>query len=755
MRAFNLALTSLVIIGVLLGGIGQAFSESPTISKIIITGNKRIEAAAIGSKLISQVGRPYSSDNIREDIKAIYKMGFFDQVVVDLTDGALTYIITEKPTLEKIEFEGNDALSDTKLLELIKSKAFTVFDVNKINEDRKAILHAYEEKGYYLAELSYEIKDVTKDNQATLVFKINEGKKIQIKQITFLGNEAIPDDKLRSIIQSRESDILSFVTRFGTYQDAILDRDVQILNYFYYTRGYVQAIVSPPEIYITPDKQWIYITIHIEEGPQFTFGQMDVDGDLLFPKEELMNSIDIKDGQTFNNEIVNREVMKLATKYKDEGYAFANVIPVTSIREAERKVDILFTFEKGEKVYIGEINFINNTKTRDKVLRRELRIHEGELYNETRVQESLANIRRLGFFSNVTIDKPQGRKSDVVDLEITVEEKSTGTLNVGAGYSSTDGFVLTAQISEENFLGYGHHLTLNANLSKLNQRYNLSYRWPYFMDSTWLVGADLYRTRRLTTNFGEDKNGFDVLAGHPVPIIDYTDLFVTYKLEDVNLSARGGQVLPRAGSQDGLTSSVTTAVIRDQRDNRLDPREGSYQSASFEYSGLGGDRFFMKGLFEGRLYFPLPLDMVLKGKLAYGIVWKLPDNDIPLNERFILGGVNSLRGYEPGTIGSIDSTGFRIGGSQMVLLNLEHEIPIVPDVGIRFVTFYDAGSGYSRWDNVWTSNDLQEDRIRQDIGVGLRWFSPMGPLRFEWGIPLDREPGEEAVNFQFAIQPPF
>lgn len=755
MKAAIKVFTSFLTLSLIMVATICVATAAETITDIKISGNRRIEAAAIRAKISSAVGKPYSPDKIEEDIKSIYKIGYFQKISVDLDDGTLTYIVEEKPILSKVIFEGNDAIGETKLREILKTKPFTVFDVAKINDDRQAIIKAYEEKGYYLAEVSYELKDVSKENDATLIFKIHEGEKVQVKQITFLGNKKIPDSILKRIIQTREHGPLSFITSFGNYQQAVLDRDVQILNYYYYTQGYVQVRVATPNVYVTPDKLWIYITLNIEEGEQFNIGTIDIGGDMLFPKEELMGLLQMKEGDLFNNEVVNREVMRIATKYKDQGYAFANVIPMTTVREGEKKVDLFLNIEQGEKVYIGEINFVDNTKTRDKVLRREVIIKEGELYNETKVQTSLANIKRLGFFANVTLNKPQGEKQNIVDLEIVVEEKSTGTLNVGAGFSSADGFVITAAVSEQNFLGFGHSLTVNANISKLNQRYNLSYRYPYFLDTDWELGIDLYRTSRVTTSFDELKNGFDTVFGHSF-LFDYTMLYVTYKLEDVTITANGvGNVLPSEGAQNGLTSSVTPMLIRDDRDNRLNARSGSYQAASYEYAGLGGDRFFNKMMFTNRVYFPLPWDMVFKVNTQFGALSPNSSRVVPINERFILGGVSSLRGYKAGTIGSVDAAGFRTGGTQQILFNAEYEIPIVAEVGIRLVTFYDAGAAYDNWSNVWSTNDLDEDRIRQDFGVGIRWFSPLGPLRFEWGIPVDREPGERPVNFEFAIAPSF
>src|SRR3990167_6743793 len=700
MNFYKRVFTSLSCLFFIVGSTIESKASPETVVNIEVSGNRRIEAAAIKAKIGSKVGEELSTQRVAEDIKDIYKIGYFQKISVDFTDGTLTYIVEEKPVISQIVFEGNDSIKESKLRELLKTKLFTVFDVSKVNDDREIILKAYEEKGYYLAEVNYELRDITKDNDATLLFKIREGDKVRVKQITFLGNQQIPYSTLGKIIQTKEYNLLSWLTSFGNFQDAVLERDVQILTYYYYTQGYVENRISAPSVYVTPDKRWIYITFNIAEGEKYFIGSIDIGGDLLFPKEDLMKLVTMEEGDVFNSEVVNAEVMKIATKYKDDGYAFANVIPMTTIRAEERKVDLFLNVEKGPKVYIGEINFINNTKTRDKVLRREMAISEGELYNETKVQTSMANIRRLGFFSNVTLNKPQGAREDVVNLEITVEEKMTGTLNVGAGFSSTDGFVFTSAVSEQNFLGLGHSISINANVSKLNQRYNLSYRYPYFLDTEWELGADLYRTTRGTTSFTDERNGFDIVLGHPF-LLDYTMLYVTYKLEDVNLKATTeGNVLPSEGSQDGLTSAVTPMVVRDHRDNRLNATSGSFQSASYEYAGLGGSRFYQKMVFTNRVYFPLPYSMVFKVNTQFGAMYKVRENVIPINERFILGGVSSLRGYEPGSIGSTNAQGFRIGGDQMFVMNAEYEVPIIQEIGVKFVLFYDAGAAYSDWANV-------------------------------------------------------
>jgi outer membrane protein insertion porin family len=459
-------------------------------------------------------------------------------------------------------------------------------------------------------------------------------------------------------------------------------------------------------------------------------------------------------------------------KYGDLGYAFANVIPRTRVREQDREVDITFEIDKGNKVYIGKINVIGNTKTRDKVLRRELRIREGELYHETRKRESFDNIKRLGYFEevNFNVKTPKGH-NDLIDIDIVVKERNTGTIQVGAGYSSFQGFVLNGQVNQINLNGRGQKLGASVDISKKQSLFKFSFTEPYFNDTEWSLGGDIYQSRRVLPEYSETKKGGAVRVGHP--LAPYLDGYLRYKLDDTDLKLDeqlGDPQLMPVESARGITSSVTATLEYDKRDDRFAPTKGVFSSLSLEYAGLGGDKKYTKGFANFRFYKKMFWDIVWRNNFAYGFISSNEKGtDVPFNELFLLGGANSLRGFDWYSVGkrkfsnrayaSAQAAGLTgqdaynaalrpFGGMQQIYYNLEFQFNLINEAGIKGVVFYDIGDA---------NDSLTITDLRQDVGFGFRWFSPIGPLRFEWGFPLDRKEQfkEDPVNFQFAIGSPF
>jgi len=744
------------------------------VEKIVIKGNKKIETDAVLGKLVSKEGEPYSLQTVRKDVEELFRLGYFYDVVVDQEGSGnnivLTYTVVEKPSVVEIVYEGNEEIDDDELANTGGLKAYEILDVSRIREAIEKIEKLYEDKGYFLARIDYKLEDVKEPAEGVkLTINVRENDKVQVKKITFLGNQNLASGKLKGAMITKEGGFFSFLSGAGSYKQEAFDRDVQILNFLYFNEGYVQVKIDRPQVYVTPDKKGIYITIRIEEGEQFHVGSVDFAGDLLFTKEELFDSIETKEGKLFVYETLQKDLENLRAKYGDLGYAFANVIPRTRIREKERLVDITFEIDKGNKVYIGKINVLGNSKTRDKVLRRELKIREGELYHETRKRESLANIKRLGYFEEVNFNqKTRPNDPTKVDLDIVVKERNTGTVQVGAGYSSFYGFVFNGQVSQINFLGKGQSLSAALDYSKKQQMYKLSFTEPFFNDTEWSLGFDLYRSRRELTEYIETKTGGAVRVGHP--LAPYLEGIIRYKLDDTNLdlTSEGDPELFPVKTADGVTSSITFTLEYDRRNDRFLPTKGIFASASLEYAGVGGDKKYTKGFGTLRYYKELFWDVVWRNNITYGFIRSNdPNQDPPFNELFLLGGANTLRGYDWFTVGrrrfsemayqQLSAAGdtqayekaFRpFGGMQQIFYNLEFQFPLIDEAGIKGVVFYDIGTA---------ENSITWSDMRSDVGFGFRWYSPIGPLRFEWGFPFNRKEiyGENGVNFQFAIGSPF
>jgi outer membrane protein insertion porin family len=747
-------------------------SAKAVIKDIQIKGQKKIEVDAIRSKLLSKEGEPYDPDRLRQDVQALFDLGYFYDVQVDVSgskDVVVTYIVQEKPSIGEIEYVGNSEIDDEEMATTTGLKSYEILNLARVQEAIEKMQKAYEEKGFFLARIQYKLEPIEKSDNMKLVFDIAENDKVKVKRITFLGNRKLNAKKLKERLATQEGSFFSFVSGTGSYKQDAFDRDMQILSYLYFNEGYIQVKVDRPEVYVTPDKKGIYITIRVDEGEQFNVGTVDFSGDLLYSREELFEAVKIDERGVFSSEVLQEDLRTLQAKYGDLGYAYANIIPRTHIREKDKEVDITFDIDKGNKVYIGKINVVGNTKTRDKVVRRELRIREGELYNESRKRESLANVQRLGFFEelNFNTKTPPGR-NDLMDIDIVVKERNTGTIQVGAGYSSYQGFVFNGQVSQTNFLGRGQNLSASVDLAKNQELFRLNFTEPYTWDTEWSTGFGLFQQRRTLTEYQEDKKGASVRVGHP--LAPYLNGYVGYRLDETKLTLdedSDPEIFP-VETANGTTSSLTFTLAYDKRNDRFEPTKGLYSSLDLEFAGAGGDKAYTKGYASLRYYKEVFWNIVWRNNVNYAFISSnRPGEPPPFNELFLLGGANNLRGYDWFTVGkrkfsnkvfseavadhdpNAAYTALRpFGGMQQFYYNLEFQFPLIAEAGIKGVVFYDIGDADDR---------LVISDLRQDYGFGFRWFSPIGPLRFEWGFPIQRkqELDEEPVNFQFAIGAPF
>ncbi len=763
---------------------GSALAQS--VSAIKIEGNKKIEATAIQEKIETPVGKPLDKKVVREDIQRIFDMGFFEDVQVTVENGTLIYRVAEKVSISAIDFEGNDEIDDSDLTEKIGIKAFEIVNYGKIQKAISEIQKAYEEKGFLLVGVDFELKPEPKAPQsARLVFKIDEKEKVRVKRVSFIGNKNVKDEELKAFMMTQEGGLFSFISGGGTYKQEIFEEDVKRLSLIYLNKGYVQAKISRPEVSVTPDKKGIYISVRIDEGEMFQVGEVDFSGDLLFEKSELREAIKIDDTVDFSYEILQNDLRALEAKYGDLGYAYANIIPRTNIMEKERKVNILYEIDKGQKVYFRKINVIGNSSTRDKVIRRELRVLEGELYNETQKRQSMTNIKRLGFFEDVQFltKTPPGR-DDQMDIDVVVKERNTGQFQLGAGYATALGAQLNVQLDESNFMGYGYRAGARVEYNgKRYQNYTLNFTDPYFQDTFWSLGTDVYYYSLQTwdinrvTQFEQDNGGVVLRAGHPL-FYDYFQnnnfyAFLSYKIDDSKVNfgpTRDLSDVLDPTSVNGVTSAMSVSFEYDKRNDRLMPTDGSYASASYEYAGVGGDIRYAKATANARYYKNIFWDVIFRNNLSYGLLTEVGDKPIPFTQLFRLGGPNNLRGYQFRNVGTRkfsqklydylttqqgvapDLAAFQantvVGGKQQAFYMTELEFPLAKEAGMRAVVFYDVGIA---------DDELASSRLRSDIGFGIRWFSPMGPLRFEFGFPLDRQAefGERSNNFQFAVGSPF
>jgi len=766
---------------------GQARADEALLGRkvalIQVEGVKRIDKDAVLAKIQLKEGATLTREQLRSDIQAIHALGFFDDISVDgaaLPDGRVevTIRVRERPTVSRIDFEGNEQISTDDLREAIKVLPWTILDIAKVRADVEILQKTYEEKGYYLTKIDYSIRTVkekgkAREDEVVLVYKVQDFEKVQIRKITFLNNKRYSDDKLKSVLgETREGGALSFISGSGSFKESSFKQDLQRLTYWYLENGYVKFKYENPVVTVSEDRKWVYISIYVDEGEQYKIGSLDFSGDLLFPKDELKAELTLLEEETFSISKRNQDIQKLSEKVQDLGYAFVNVIPKMNVKDDSRTVDIDYSFEKGNLVYFGEINVVGNTKTLDHVIRRELKIKEGELFNGTRMRQSRENVERLGYFmpGEVAFNTVSPKdKQDVLNVEISIKERSTGTITLGAGYGSAQGFFFTTQISEINLMGRGQTLSLAAQwaASSVQKSFNLGFTDPYAFDTRWTLGGDIFYVNfPIPGKYTTRKYGFDVRAGYP--IIEFTNAFITYKAEYMrfsDLSTAAIQPLPEDQDADeGLLSSVDWSIIRDKRNNRFETTAGNYQSMSLETAGLGGDKHFLKVGLNNRYYTRLFGDLVFRNSFEFGYLTGWDAVGLPPSEKYYLGGPNNLKGYEFFSVGPkrerTDSDGNPIlepvGGTIQAFGLFELEHPLIREAGLKVVTFFDIGSTVDPNDPVNPAYPvLNPTGIKADVGFGLRWFSPIGPLRFEWGYPLRPQPGESPSVFQFFIGPPF
>jgi outer membrane protein insertion porin family len=480
----------------------EAIAKSDLIQDLAVEGSRRIEKDAILQRVHSKPGMRVSAKQVRDDILGIFQLGYFESVDAqeeDVANGVrLVFVVKEKPIIQSIDFEGLEEFEADEIKTAIPVKRYEVLDRHKLNQAVTKLTEMYEEKGYYLADVQYDYKVNEAKNQAEVKFIIKENDKVQVKSIEIIGNKVISDADLKKVMQTQEGGPFSWLSGSGQYREAIFERDIQGLSFYYGTLGYVRARFGKPEVSVSADKKFIYITFSVEEGEEYRVGKIDFSGELLYRQEELVEGIELVEGDVFNTDVLRRETLRFTEKYADLGYAFANVVPQPVVHDDTKTVDVTFEVDKGSRIYIGQIVVTGNTRTKDKVIRRELRMFEGELYNGTFKRLSRENVMRLGFFENVEFNETTNKTNpNVVDIEIKLKERSTGQLVIGAGYASGGlGFQAQIQLSQNNFMGNGQVASASAQIltGRKYYEFNLSFQEPFVGASLWSLGGALIRS---------------------------------------------------------------------------------------------------------------------------------------------------------------------------------------------------------------------------------------------------------------------
>jgi outer membrane protein insertion porin family len=716
------------------------------IDRIVIEGNNRIEDDAVKRFIKSLPGDVFSSEKLSEDLKAIYGMGYFEDVRVESQDGpkgkTIIFHVTEKPTVRKISFKGNRVVKEDKINKGMTISTGSILNVIKIQENIKSIESLYKEENYHNVNVTYEIRDVG-NNQTDIEFIIEEGKKQQIDKITFEGNVSFSEKELKSIMKTSEKGFFSWITSSGQYDAEDLNQDVAKLTAFYMNNGYVQARASDPELEFKD--QWIHVHIKISEGKRFKVGRVGVAGDIILTEKDLMDKLKITKEEFFNRQVLQQDVMALTDLYSDEGYAYPDVSPRVDQDTKNLIVNITYDIKKGNRAYFEKINIHGNTKTRDKVIRRELTVYENDLYSGKRLKRSVRNLYRLDFFEDIKVDPTKGSADDKMVLDISVKEKPTGSFSFGAGYSSVENVFGMVQLAQRNLFGRGQELQLKAEVGGTSTRYTLGFTEPWLFDIPLSAGVDVYNWTVDYDEYDRDSVGGSLKFGYPV--FDYTRVYIGYSYDVSDITNVDPEAAFEIRDLEGIntTSMISTSLRYDSRDRVFNPTDGSNHGITVEYAGLGGNIGYIKYSAETGWYFPFYKNLTLFTHGETGYIHKNLGKKVPDYERFYLGGMNSVRGFKWRDISSHDNEGNKIGGDKYLQFNVELLYPILKEAGFVGLVFFDTGDVYSGNENVDMAG------LRESAGLGLRWYSPMGPLRIEYGRILDRKAGESTGRWEFSV----
>jgi outer membrane protein insertion porin family len=747
----------------------HAFALEPFVVKDIrVEGLQRTEPGTIFTYLPVQVGDVMSDEKATQAIKSLYATGFFKDVRVEAEGDVLVVTVQERSAIAKIDFSGNKSFPSDKMTEGLKQIGISeglIFDKSQLDRAEQEIKRQYLATGKYGATVKTVVSPLER-NRVAVRFEIEEGVVAKIRDINIVGNNAFTTEDLRAEFLLTTPNWMSWWNKDDQYSKQKLTADLETLKSFYMNQGYLEFSIDSTQVAISPDKQDIYITVNVTEGEKYTISDAKLAGELQLPEEELKPLIKLQKGDTFNRQMVTETSKAISDRLSNEGYAFSNVNAIPEINKEDHTAAFTFFVDPGRRVYVRRINLTGNTRTRDSVLRREMRQLESAWYAGDKIDRSKERLNRLQFFDSVDIETPAVPGStDQVDININVTEKSTGSVQFGAGLSSSDGVVLGVTVSQANFLGTGNRVNAQVNTSKTNTIYSLSYTDPYFTPDGISRGFDVYRRDVDTDNsvsssigtYTSSSYGAGVRFGLPLTEKSFLSAGLTADITKIDLQSDSPkQYLDFCGNSSGCNANSIQASVGwtyDSRDNTLFPNKGVLQRLTAEVGVPGLDLEYYKLEYKHAWYKDIfkSVTFLLNGELGYADSYG--SKEYPFFKRFYAGGVNSVRGYDNGTIGPRDvdpATGddFSVGGTRRVVGNAELfvPIPLIKDSSqFRLSAFVDAG-------NVYAENEsLSLGELRYSAGVGVSWFSPFGPLKLVLAKPLNAKDGDQTQTLQFQL----
>ena len=731
---------------------GAGAQDQPLITQIDVVGARKVEEATVRFKLKSRVGDPYSPEVVREDIKGLYSLGYFENIEVraDIFEGGLklTFVLHEKPSIQSLRIVGNRKLAADKIRAKIDLVEGGIIPPGGLAKNAEKLQLFYEEEGYYQAQVE-GLEERVSPQEVAVTFNIVEGDKFDISEIQIIGNRALTEKEIKGRLQTSELYLFFFG---GTLKRDELSRDLDRIRALYLDNGFLDIAVAEPEIQLDTERKKMRILIRVEEGPQYRIRDLTIKGNSLFSESELRGLIKSRVGGIFSRETLQRDLVAVTDRYAERGYLFADVTPVTDTQRAESTVTVALEITEGRQAFINLIEITGNVRTRDKVIRRDIRLLEGDVFNSRLFQESRNNLQNLGFFEEVKLDTKRAAAEDRVDLTVDVKEKPTGAFSIGGGFSSVDGAIAVASISQANLFGYGKRFSISGQVGQNANRFNVVYTDPHFLDTDFLVEPRIFSFDTDYQDFqgyNQESAGGSLTVGHHLFEKVFGTLTYLYERILIKDLAPNAPLLIRlqAAQGESYTSALIFALARDTRDSFTEPTRGIRARFSFEYAGgfLDAESNYTVTTLELGQYWPLWWKFVghLRGNIAYGDAF----GDtllLPVQKRYFLGGANTIRGYENFSVSPTSPiTGGELGGNKAFWINSEIIFPLYEALRLRGVVFLDMGNAFDELhDFSWS--------VKYGAGFGVRFISPLGAIRLEVGFPLNPDPGDKAYQIIFS-----
>ncbi len=737
---------------------GMAHAFDPFVVRDIrVEGIQRIEAGTVFSYLPVKVGETMTEDKAAAAIKALFATGFFKDVRLEVQRDVLIVMVEERPAVSQIDFIGNKEFDKDALRKGLREIGLAEgrsFDKARLDQAEQEIKRQYLARGRYGASVVTTVTPLER-NRVGISFSINEGDVTKIREINIIGNKAFKEKDLLQQFVLQPPGWLTWYTKNDQYSKQKLSGDLETLRSFYLNHGYLEFAIDSTQVSITPDKKDIYITINITEGEKYTVSDVKLGGDLLLPESELRALIQLKPGETFSREKLAESTKKITERLGNEGYAFANANAVPELDKAAKRVALTIMIDPGRRVYVRRINISGNNRSRDEVIRREMRQLEGGYYDADKIQKSKLRLDRLGYFTDVEVETPAvPGTSDQVDVDFKVKEKPTGAITVGAGFSSTEKLILSGSITQDNIFGSGKRVAANLSTSKINRNISLSYTDPYYTVDGVSRGFDIYDRRTDASLLGlgyytTSTIGGGVRFGYPLTEVDNLGFGLGAEATQLGVDATSPlqyQNFVKVFGSNNTAIPANIGWVRDQRDNALTPTKGTLIRANLETGLPGGTLKYYKLTEQVQWYRPLSSTYTLFLNGEIGAADGFGGKPLPFYKNYYAGGVTSVRGYDSYSLGPRDSLDSILGGNKRLVGNAEVLFPM-PGSGVdrsmRLSVFFDGGQVYG------ADEKIRLSELRYSAGLAFIWNSPLGPLRLSYGKPLNAKPGDKIQHMQF------